>query len=388
MRHAWLACVLFVVSRMPLAAETLASYSFENLPDGLVTNEFAYWFPNDPNAVKSDIWEMSSGSLFADRGRGWSGVPDSVQPNARSTNGTHSAVFRLTTKRGDFKDIALRLELLNDGLSSTPATPPRDYDGVHLFLRYQSEYYTYYVTLNRRDGTVMIKKKIPGGPSNGGSYFTLSPVVSYGVPHKAWQRIEATARNNADGSVGLKLFIDGRLLASAVDDGSMGGAPIRVPGKVGIRGDNCDLKFRSFTVSALDESPRPAPVPAPDPPQSPIPAPEPPIPAPSPEPVPSPAPPSPAPPLGEESRSKQRFLSPALADGINDSALFGPGAESVEVFDAGGRRIAVLTRTGGGAALRWDCRDSSGRLVDSGVYIAKIRRKDNSFLYQSFAVVK
>src|SRR4051794_34420913 len=35
-----------------------------NYPNGLITNEYAYWNPSDPRAVQSPLWEMTSGSLF------------------------------------------------------------------------------------------------------------------------------------------------------------------------------------------------------------------------------------------------------------------------------------------------------------------------------------
>jgi hypothetical protein len=104
---------------------------------------------------------------------------------------------------------------------------------------------------NRRDGTVVIKKKCPGGPSNGGSYYSLSTSSLYAVPYGEWQHVVATVRNLTPVSVELRLEIGGRIVAAAVDDG-LGCAPIRSAGAVGIRGDNANFRLDDFAVSQLD----------------------------------------------------------------------------------------------------------------------------------------
>jgi len=58
-------------------------------------------------------------------------------------------------------------------------------------------------------------------------------------------------RTQPDGSVAIALYENDRLIVSAVDDGSVGGAPLRNPGRVGIRGDNAQLEFDDFRVVAL-----------------------------------------------------------------------------------------------------------------------------------------
>ncbi len=220
-------------------------------PNGLITNEFAYWRPKSAAAVRSPDWEMTSGSLFAREGAAWTGRPDNHGVDAASANGTGSAVFRLTTVRDDFHDVAVELKLRNDGLGQTASTPAVAWDGIHVFLRYQNQRHLYYASINRRDDKVVIKKKIPGGPSNGGTYYSLTPESPYPVPYHEWQAVRATVRDNPDGSVAIALYADGRLLVSAVDDGSVGGPPIRHPGKVGLRGDNADFSFSGFTVTPL-----------------------------------------------------------------------------------------------------------------------------------------
>ena len=85
-------------------------------------------------------------------------------------------------------------------------------------------------------------------------------------------------------------------------------------------------------------------------------------------------------------KAPQRFLSPSLADGINDAAVFGPAAKEVSIVDRRGRQVFYADSTG--AAIVWNCRDASGRIVPSGVYIANIVTRDSKRLNQSFTVVK
>ena len=219
-------------------------------PDGLISNEYAYWNPTHADAVVSAGWEMNSGSLFNLSGAAWSGVPDGIGPNAGSTGATDSSVFRMMTKRADFGDVAVSFDLRNDGLVTTARTPAVDWDGIHLWLRYQAENSMYYASVNRRDGTVVLKKKVPGGPTNDGTYYLLSKSVAHAVPYGTWQHVEATVKNEADGSVTVALYADGALLVSANDVG-LGGPPLRAPGKLGIRADNCNFRFDDFTVDAL-----------------------------------------------------------------------------------------------------------------------------------------
>jgi hypothetical protein len=222
--------------------------------DGLVTNEYAFWNPSAPDAVTSSGWELTSGSLFRSTQQGWTGSIDDVEPDARSTTGTDSAIFRLTTRAANFGDVNVQLELVNRALTSTGSTPPVDWDGVHIFLRYQSETNLYYASVNRRDGRVVIKKKCTGGTENGGTYYELATstgtteLPGHPIPFGAVQHVGATVVNQPDGSVVLALQREGSTLLSVRDTG-VGCDPIRTPGKVGLRGDNDDFRFDDFTVT-------------------------------------------------------------------------------------------------------------------------------------------
>lgn len=83
------------------------------------------------------------------------------------------------------------------------ASPAVDWDGVHVFLRYQSQYRLDYASVNRRDGTAVTKKKRPGGPSNGGTYYTLGAEVAHAVPYGRRQDVCATVENEEDSAVSI-----------------------------------------------------------------------------------------------------------------------------------------------------------------------------------------
>lgn len=219
---------------------------------GLVTNEFTYWNPTDPKRAESPDWEMTSGSLFARNGGGYSGAVDDGSPDARSATTTGSSIFRLNTRNYSFGDVQVSMKLNIASLTSTIRTPTVDWDGVHIFLHYQSQYELYYASVARRDGHVVIKKKCLGGPSNGGAYYALghSEISGMKFPLDTWQEVGATVRTNADGSVTLTLQRNGKDISSATDTG-IGCAPISAAGATGIRGDNTEFQFSDFTVTEL-----------------------------------------------------------------------------------------------------------------------------------------
>jgi len=215
----------------------------------LVTNEYAYWNPSLSDAVRSPVWEMNSGSLFAHRTTAgpafWTGRVDDRAPNRLSSNGTNAAVFRLTTLRSNFRNVNVRMRLYVNGMSATASTPPTDWDGVHLFLRYQAEDSLYYASVARRDGHIVLKKKCRGGPSNGGTYHTLAEKSGYRIPVRKWRYVSAGATTVVGGKVRLSLAIGDRVVLTALDSG-VGCAPIRTMGKLGVRGDNTNFYFQQF----------------------------------------------------------------------------------------------------------------------------------------------
>jgi hypothetical protein len=218
--------------------------------DGLITNSYAHWNPHRFDAVRSPAWDMTSGSLFATDGWGYTGAIDGQSPDARSTRRTGSAVFRLHT-RARFDDARVTTTIKVGEFTSTSRTPARAWDGVHLWLRYQTQYHLYVVSVARRDGRVVIKKKCPGGPSNGGTYYALSrQVAGYPLAVGRSRTVAASVRTNANDTVTIDLDVDGRRVVTATDDG-VGCAAIIAPGAVGVRADNTRFWFAPFTVSSI-----------------------------------------------------------------------------------------------------------------------------------------
>jgi hypothetical protein len=218
--------------------------------NGLVTNEYAYYNPSSRYSITSPIWQQTSGSFFINGSDAWSGVPDAVEPNARSTNGTGSAIFRLTTRRNDFKDVAVSFDLLNKNLTHTAATPAAATDGVHVWLRHLGETALYAVSVNRRDNKIVVKKKVSGGTTNGGTYYQIGTYARYYVSYNRWTHVKTTIQTNSNGSVTIAVYINGTRKLVVTDSG-MGGAPIRTAGHVGLRGDNCNFKVDNFRVDSL-----------------------------------------------------------------------------------------------------------------------------------------
>jgi hypothetical protein len=216
-------------------------------PDRLVTNEYAHWNPQDPRSRIAKDWDVTSGSLFVHGGVAWSGRPDKGTPDATSSNGTGSSVFRMTTRRHDFGDVAVSLNLRNLGLTSAGRAAASEIDGVHVFLRWQTPAELYVVSLNRRDDLIVIKKKRPGGTANGGTYLTLGQ-ARYVVPYGKWQDFTVRIRTSGGTLVTIAVQRNGRDVLSAVDDGTEGPA-ILARGAVGLRGDNCDFEFKDFRVT-------------------------------------------------------------------------------------------------------------------------------------------
>jgi|CXWL01.1.fsa_nt_gi hypothetical protein len=80
----------------------------------------------------------------------------------------------------------------------------------------------------------------------------------------------------------------------------------------------------------------------------------------------------------------QKLLSPSRADGINDAAVFGAAAAEVSVYDINGKSVFHSAQQ----PIIWNGRDGAGRVVESGVYIARIRESGAGVVFQSFVVAK
>ncbi|MGW0856308.1 hypothetical protein, partial [Streptomyces sp. NPDC002690] len=214
---------------------------------GLITNEYAYRHPGAADARTDPDWSVTSGSLFADGGAAWSGVPDGGSPDPVSRLHTGSSVLRVVTVRRDFADTAVRTRVLLRPPGTTARTPATDWDGGHLWLRYRSPQELYALSFRRRDGLVTIKRKLLSpGASEGteGTYTTLAQ-GRCPLPYDTWHHVEAQARTTTEDTVLLRLLVGGNTVAEAVDT-----APgvLTGPGGVGVRGDNSELWFSAFTA--------------------------------------------------------------------------------------------------------------------------------------------
>lgn len=207
-------------------------------PDGLVTNE-------NSASPRSSKWLVTEGSLFASGGQGWTGAPDTVVPNATSSNGTGSALFRALTQPSNFAtEVSFKLTVAGFPLGTAA------YDGVHAYLRYKDSSNFYQVSVRRRDGRTAIKKK------SGGSWTTFTTPAN-APPAGTPRSIRVLARNETDGSVVLELYAGGVLLARAVDST----APLTSPGKVGVAGENVEFRFDDFEIDRSSGAAPPSPVP-------------------------------------------------------------------------------------------------------------------------------
>jgi hypothetical protein len=206
-------------------------------PNGLVAAE--------GHPAADSPWAVTSGSLFRDDGVGWTGIPD----GGGSAGDTGSADYRMVSVERGFADVDVTMRLMVVGLSETSRTPAQPYDGAHIWVRYVSDRELYAVSVDRRDATMIIKKKCPGGSENGGTYFDLDSVVSdTPIPFGQWQQIVLSVRDLPDGSVSISASRDGRSV-QAIDRG-VGCPPLHGDGGVGLRGDNAELRIDDIRVVA------------------------------------------------------------------------------------------------------------------------------------------
>ena len=255
-----------------VSSKLLKAYAVPH--NGLITNEYAFFNPHDPASVISSDWEMTSGSLFGRDGAFWTGVPDENEPNAKSTNATNSAVFRLDSRQKYAGNIRVSLALMQLANIGNAGCNDNDtcWHGTHVWLRYQTEYNLYYASVNRADGQVTIKRKVPCGDDNDGTYFVLGSYVPHSFKSGAWNHYQVTIQTNFDKSVTIKLYDANVSTTKPVTVGTDRGGtnpnwskscstpgkyasarytPITAAGGIGIRGDYANFLFKDLTVSKL-----------------------------------------------------------------------------------------------------------------------------------------
>lgn len=211
-----------LISLCLLLTLTAAAHAKELLVDNFLENG-----PVAGPKTLSPVWNAELGELLGRHGTAWS----------------HSPALRLFTKRSDFKDVTVSFDLLTRGLDGDTPASGEPWDGVHLRLRQVSEESHYDLGLNRRDNTVVVKKKAQG------TYYTLGAAVPYAVPFNSWQSVRASIIDEKEGSVTISIFIDDVLVATVVDNGSTGGPAIRSAGCVGLRSESAEIDVAHFVVA-------------------------------------------------------------------------------------------------------------------------------------------
>ena len=224
---------------------------------------------------ESSDWWVNSGGAFLIKNGIASTIQGDLPPSSywrikynrinseETDNGLHPQnIFRLVTrsKWGDFEQSAF-FKIIKDNLSSDSHRDASN--GILLFNRYQDGDNLYYVGI-RVDGALIIKKKIKG------VYYTMAQKSFINgekynrnnnpdlLPKNIWLGIKSEVKNNSDGSVSIKLFIDKdgsgtwNLELETQDDGkNFGGESITNDGYAGIRTDFMDVEFSDYKIIEL-----------------------------------------------------------------------------------------------------------------------------------------
>lgn len=220
-------------------------------PDRLLTNEYATYHPRAKGIVRSSQWLVTSGSLFIRSGVATNGRVDHVAPNAQSTNGTNSGTFRAYTRQrfsADYK-VTFELRVRRPRKAHGPARVA--WDGVHLMVDSASPAAAYYVSLYRRDGFAVIKKKTAGGPIAGGSYRALSQYVPSHIRPDRWIAVRVEVRRSSPEAVTIDLYEGGTLVTTATDDPAIAHSPSYMNGRLGIRADETVFAVKDLVVRRI-----------------------------------------------------------------------------------------------------------------------------------------
>jgi hypothetical protein len=207
-------------------------------PDGPFATMNAFWDNGDQGASENPNWFAESGSM---KRQGGTGV---------AANGT----FRMWTRRTDLQNVKVEMDLKVDQLANLRGDTA-GWDGVKFWLRRRlcspepgcgrvndpNSQAGYTAEVGLRDGRVYIQKKV------GSNYSLLSATPSNPIPYGSWMRVGGVVRNNPDGSVTIQVLRNGKVLVEYTDHGT-NGAPLREPGRIGLRADNAQMNVDNLTV--------------------------------------------------------------------------------------------------------------------------------------------
>ncbi|MEZ5381279.1 MAG: hypothetical protein R2754_05720 [Microthrixaceae bacterium] len=220
------------------------TYGFDGRA-GLMTNEYAHWNPSDPKRTAARDWVMTSGSVFRRDGHAWTGELDDISPDVASERSTNSAVFRLFTRRSDWRNtsVTIRYRVL-----SRRDQDAHDYDGLHLLLRARQSTHFYSVSLDRRDGEAVVKRKLPGVDDDPYETLAAAPLVNQ---MGRWRTAVVRLEDLSSGAVAIDVSVDGQQVLGVLDHGLGGRGPLRDEGQIGVRGDNTEFELSSVEVAPL-----------------------------------------------------------------------------------------------------------------------------------------
>lgn len=209
--------------------------------DGIISNEFSYWHANKACPYSSPLWNITSGTLFAKNGVGYSGNPTKQTSSICNSNiATNSAVFTMDTKQNDFENVKISLDY-KLGAHSISTDTGNSYDGLHLLLGEKDTQNTYTVSLFRWDSVAVIKKKVAG------NYFNLAnEKTTQSNSLNTWHHADIYFTTN-DTSVKIEENIDGNTTVSSIDKNSYGESYKN--GAVGIQGNNTEFYIKNFTIA-------------------------------------------------------------------------------------------------------------------------------------------
>jgi hypothetical protein len=221
----------------------------------------SYWWLNSGGLlnISNDVGQTIQGSLPTLST--WR-VLYSLNNPIDTDNGYHPQnIFRLVNKILA-QDVRVQSYFLikADELSSSPNR--NSSNGLLLFSRYQTSSTLYYTGV-RVDGYAVIKKKING------TYYTLATKKIFFnpgtydkvihpnlIPKNTWIGLRSETKNNADGTVSIKLFTDiekkgiWTLVLEATDNG-VGGDALTSQGYTGIRTDFMDVQFDNYKLENI-----------------------------------------------------------------------------------------------------------------------------------------
>ncbi len=221
---------------------------------------YAYWENGVGRTVLGDVPQPNSDSKLA-----------SYQTRATADYGEHPQnIFRMRQMQtwGDYRQ-TMYYNIDRYNLSSSSART--GHNGLLQFNR-QVGGDLYYTGL-RVDGRAIIKKKTSSGFKTLRSVKVLPGTWNRDtnpnlIPENTWVGVR-TEVENVGPDVSIKVYTDiGRtgqweLVAEALDDGSIGGAPLTAPGTGGVRTDFMDVFFDDYEIRDLNGAPAPDPTPAP-----------------------------------------------------------------------------------------------------------------------------